>query len=251
MSEIIKLNQKNIASEHICCAISDKKTIAGYEAKKQWLAKQFDDGFVFKKLDVRGKVFIEYVPAESAWSPIDAPNYMFINSCFWVAGQFKGKGYGQMLYEECLKDSKDKNGLVVVSSLKKQPYLSDKKFFQKQGFELCDKAAPYFELWYKKLNKNAPAPKFKDCAKTGECDKKDGLVVYYSNGCPYTEFYVKDLEAVAAKRGYKLTAIKIATREQAQNHFVPHTIYSVFLDGKFVTQHVLNENSFDKFIKQL
>ncbi|MFB6364074.1 histidine phosphatase family protein [Paenibacillus elgii] len=35
----------------------------------------------FCALDAKGKVFIEYLPAENAWVPIDAPHYMFIN-CF-------------------------------------------------------------------------------------------------------------------------------------------------------------------------
>lgn len=247
MEDIIKLDEHNIDEEHICCAFSDKKSKIGYEAKKKWIKDQFAEGFVFKKLDVRGKVFIEYIPAENAWSPIDAPGYMMIN-CFWVSGQYKGKGNGKRLLNECLKDSQGKNGLVAISSSKKQPFLSDKKFFQKQGFELCDTAEPYFELWHKKLKEDAPPPRFKKCAKDGICDNKDGLTVYYTNGCPFTEFYVAELEMVATKKGYKIKMVKIETKEQAQNHFVPYTNYGIFKDGKFVTQHILNEKYFDKFI---
>ncbi len=250
MDNIIKLDKQNISEEHICCAISDKKCKAGYEAKKDWITKQFADGFVFKKLDVRGKVFIEYVPAENAWSPIDASGYMLIN-CFWVSGQFKNKGNGKRLYDECLNDSKDKNGIVVITGAKKLPFMSDKKFFQKQGFELCDTAEPNFELWYKRLKMNAPTPKFKECAKNGECDNKNGLTVYYTNGCPFTEYYVNtELVDVAKEKGYKLKVIKIESKEQAQNHFVPFTNYSIFKDGKFVTQHILNDKYFDKFIRE-
>lgn len=56
--KIVQLTDDNINEEHICCAISDKKCKEGYEAKKQWLRNQFIDGYVFKKFDVRGKVFI-------------------------------------------------------------------------------------------------------------------------------------------------------------------------------------------------
>jgi ribosomal protein S18 acetylase RimI-like enzyme len=63
--------------------------------------------------DVKHKVFIEYGHAEEAWAPIDASGYMLIN-CFWVAGSYKGQGYGKKLLKECLKDSKDKNGVVVI-----------------------------------------------------------------------------------------------------------------------------------------
>ncbi len=250
MEKIIKLDNNNIADEHICCAFSDKKCASGYSAKKEWLKDGFKNDYVFKKLNVRGKVFIEYVPAEKGWLPIDAPNYMLIN-CFWVSGKYKKQGHGKALYQECENDAKDKNGIVVVVGKKKQPFMSDKKFFQKQGFELCDIAKPYFELWYKPLKTNVPVPKFKKCAKNAECDIKEGLSIYYTNACPFTEYYVAELEVVAAEKGYKIKTVKIETKEQAQNHFIPHTIYSVFKDGKFVTQHILNERYFDKFIGKL
>lgn len=246
---IKKLTESNIMEEHICCAISDKKCVDGYNAKKEWLKNLFNDGYVFKKLDVRGKVFIEYVPAEKGWVPIEAPNYMLIN-CFWVSGRYKGQGHGKALYQECEADAKGMNGIVVVVATKKQPFMSEKKFFKKRGFELCDTAAPYFELWYKPLKKEAPVPKFKAIAKNGVCDVKEGLAVYYTNACPFTEYYVNtELRKVAEEKGVKLKINKLETRELAQNHFVPHTIYSAFYNGKFITQHILNEKSFDKFIK--
>lgn len=115
--------------------------------------------------------------------------------------------------------------------------MSEKKFFQKYGFELCDTALPYFELWYKPFKKNAVVPKFKNCAKLGESDKKEGLSVYYTNACPFTEYYTNtELIAAAKSRGIPLEIHKLETKEQAQNHSVPHTIYSVFYKGKFVTQ---------------
>ncbi len=248
MERIVKLNTANIADEHICCAFSDKKCASGYQTKKEWLKDNFNDGYVFKKLNVRGKVFIEYVPVEKGWLPIDATNYMLIN-CFWVSGKYKGQGHGKTLYEECENDAKGMNGIVAVTGSKKQPFMSEKKFFQKQGFKLCDTAEPYFELWYKPLKKDAPMPKFKDIAKKGECDIKDGLVVYYTSACPFTEYYVAELEAVAVEKGYKIKTVKLDTKEKAQNHFVPHTIYSVFHKGKFVTQHIINEKYFQRFIK--
>lgn len=243
----VNLNPENIASEHICCAFSDKKCSSGYQAKKDWLKEQMPHDYVFRKLDVRGKVFIEYVPAEYAWCPIDAPGYVLIN-CFWVSGQFKGKGYGKQLLADCVADSQGKNGVVVVTSPKKQPFMSDRKFFEKQGFEHCDSAPPYFELWYKRLNADAPVPKFKDCVRSAECDQPEGLTVYYSPACPFTEYYAAELEVVATEKGYSIKLVKIENREQAQNHFVPFTNYSVFYEGKFVTQHILNENYFNKFI---
>jgi len=61
----IQQNEENIDTEHICCAISDKK----------WLEQQIAKGYIFKKFNVNHKVFIEYCPSEIAWLPITAPNY--------------------------------------------------------------------------------------------------------------------------------------------------------------------------------
>ena len=93
----ITLTEKNIDKEHICCAFSDKKCSAGYELKKEWLKKEFANGYVFRRLDARAKVFIEYVPAEYAWLPVTAPGYLMIY-CFWVSGQYKGQGHGYKEY---------------------------------------------------------------------------------------------------------------------------------------------------------
>ena len=44
----ITLTKENIANEHICCAFSDKKCKDSYELKKEWLKKEFDNGYVFR-----------------------------------------------------------------------------------------------------------------------------------------------------------------------------------------------------------
>jgi hypothetical protein len=58
-----------------------------------------------KKGNVRGKCFIEYIPAEKAWAPIKAAGYMYID-CLWVSGQFKGQGNSNLLLDACIRDSK-------------------------------------------------------------------------------------------------------------------------------------------------
>lgn len=97
--DYIRLSPENLESEHICCAISNAKD-PQVIAKKQWLAERLGEGLVFLKADVRGKCFIEYIPAENAWAPIDAPGYMFID-CLWVSGSFKGHRYSNDLLNEC------------------------------------------------------------------------------------------------------------------------------------------------------
>lgn len=93
--EYIQVTKDNIEKEHICCAISNNKDIQ-VSSKKDWMMECFDDGLVFLKSTERGKCFIEYIPAENAWVPISAENYMYID-CFWVSGSFKGHGYSNDL----------------------------------------------------------------------------------------------------------------------------------------------------------
>ena len=69
--EIITITKENLDKEHICCAISNNKDFKVL-SKKTWLSERLQDGLIFKKGNVRGKCFIEYIPAEKAWAPIEA-----------------------------------------------------------------------------------------------------------------------------------------------------------------------------------
>ena len=73
--EYIRITKENIDKEHICCAMSGKQSLA----KKEWLKQRFEDGLVFYRSAERGKCFIEYIPAENAWVPIEADGWLYIN----------------------------------------------------------------------------------------------------------------------------------------------------------------------------
>ena len=83
----IQLTEENLEKEHICCAIAGSKD-PQVMAKKAWLRERLREGLVFLKGDVRGKCFIEYLPTEFAWTPLEADGYMHIN-CVWVSGACK------------------------------------------------------------------------------------------------------------------------------------------------------------------
>ncbi|MCI1786362.1 MAG: N-acetyltransferase [Bacteroidales bacterium] len=252
MEKIIRLDKSNIDSEHICCAISDKKCKEGYELKKDWLRREFANGYVFLRLDVRAKVFLEYCPAENGWVPVDAPNYLLLN-CFWVAGQYKGKGYGKELLRLALEDaaSLGKSGLVTVAGTKKFPFMSDARWLIRQGFEVCEQLPSGFSLLVRKIDPKAENPKFKETVRPDVRIGEKGIVVYYSNRCPYTEFHVKNsLAETAAKRNLPVKAVKLETMEQAQSAPTPATIFSLFYDGKFITTDlsVCMDSRFDKIM---
>lgn len=247
--DILNVDHSNIDSEHICCAISDKKGETCVSSKKDWMKKQFSEGLVFKRLNARGKVFIEYIPAENAWCPIDAENYLFIN-CFWVSGQFKGQGYANKLMEACIADAKSQNkkGLVILSSKKKMPFLSDPKYLKYKGFKVCDMAEPYYELLYLAFDETEALPKFKACCKDSNLEEK-GMVLYYSNQCPHTDKYAPLIAEIAHSKGTKLILRKIDSKEAAQNAPAPFTTYSFFDEGKFVTNEIFSDSKFIKYLE--
>lgn len=251
----INIDQSNIDGEHICCAFSDKKCIDSYKMKKQWLAKEFDNGYIFRRIDERAKVFIEYGPSENAWMPVTAENYLMIG-CLWVSGKYKGSGHGKALLQQAFDDAvlQRKDGLVTVVGTKKYHFMSDIKWFLKQGFEICDSTSSGFSLISINFNKKNKRPAFTDLVKSGECFHKNGYVAYFSNRCPYSEYHVMiSLVETTKKRNLPLKVIKLETLEQAQSAPAPATIFSLFYNGKFVTTDigVCMDSRFDKIIGKL
>ena len=138
--DYVYVTKENIEQEHICCAISSNSDVQ-VRSKKDWLTDRFEDGLVFIKSSVRGKCFIEYIPAKNAWIPLDAKNFMYID-CLWVSGSLKGHGYSSELLNMCIEDSKKKgmDGICILSTKKKTSYLADPKFLAYKGFKVCDEA---------------------------------------------------------------------------------------------------------------
>ena len=246
--ELITLTQENLESEHICCAISSNKDCQVL-SKKAWLKERLDEGLMFVKCNVRGKCFIEYIPAEAAWAPVEADGYMYID-CLWVSGQFKGQGYSNLLLEECIRDSKEKGkkGLVVLSSKKKMGFLSDPGFLKHKGFETVDRAGAFFELMALPFWEQEEKPRFRPQMKDGISIPEKGLVLYYTSQCPFTAKYVPILEETARRRGVEMKTIHIETAKQAQDAPSPFTTFSLVHNGELVTHEILSEKKFEKIL---
>ena len=247
--EYIKVTKENLLNEHICCAISNNNDIQ-VSSKKNWMNDRFDDGLVFLKSTERGKCFIEYIPAENAWNPIDADGYMYID-CLWVAGSFKGNGYSTDLLNACIEDSKNKGkkGLCILSSAKKKTFLADPKFLKYKGFSVCDEADNGIQLWYFPFEEINDLPKFKECAKHPHIDEK-GYVLYYTNQCPFNGKYVPIITELAKEKSVEFKAIHLQSKEDAQNAPTPITTYALFCDGEYLTNEQMNDKRFLKLIEK-
>ena len=243
--DYVKVTKENLEKEHICCAISNNKDIQ-VASKKAWLRDRFDEGLVFLKSAERGKCFIEYIPAEYAWNPIDADGYTYID-CLWVSGSFKGHGYSNDLLAACSEDSKANGriGLCILASAKKKPFLADPKYLKYKGFTVCDEADNGVQLWYLPFSPDAKRPALKACAKHPETDDA-GYVLYYTSQCPFNAKYVPIVERTAKEHGIPFKAIRLDSRDAAQNAPTPITTYALFLDGKYLTNEQMNDTKFLK-----
>lgn len=243
--DYINVTKENLEKEHICCAISSNRDVQ-VSSKKGWLFDRMDDGLVFIKSVERGKCFIEYIPAENAWIPIVAEEYMVIN-CLWVSGALKGNGYSSDLLSQCIADSKSKGkkGLCVLSSAKKKPFLADPKFLTHKGFSVCDEADNGIQLWHLPFNEDAIKPQFKECAKHPYTEGA-GYVLYYTSQCPFNAKYVPILESTAKENGIPFHAVHLKSKEAAQNAPTPITTYALFFNGVYLTNEELNVKKFLK-----
>ena len=243
--EYIRVTKDNLESEHICCAISNNRDVQ-VASKKAWLAERLEEGLVFLKSVERGKCFIEYLPAEMAWNPIEAEGWLYID-CLWVSGSFKGHGYSNDLLAACISDGRaqGKKGLCILAAAKKKPFLADPKYLKHKGFTVCDEADNGIQLWHLPFDPEAAKPAFKACARHPRIDET-GYVLYYTSQCPFNAKYVPIVEQTAQAHGIPFRAIHLETREAAQNAPTPITTYALFYNGEYLTNEQMNDTKFLK-----
>ena len=237
----IRVTKENIDREHICCAMSGKQSAA----KKEWLKQCLEEGLVFYRSEERGKCFIEYIPAENAWVPIEADGYLYID-CLWVSGSMKGHGYANDLLAECIRDAKaqGKKGVCILCAEgRKREFLADPKFLAYKGFRAADTSDCGITLMYLPIEPAAQLPRFKECAKHPTIGET-GFVLYYTDQCPFTCYWVPRVQETAREHGIPFKVIHIADKVSAQNVPAPVTTYALFRDGRFLTHAIQSDKKF-------
>ena len=96
---------------------------------------------------------------------------------------------------------------------------------------------------YLPLAPDAERPCFRDCAKHPRADE-DGAVLYYTDQCPFTCYWVPRVQEAAREHGIPLKVIHVANREEAQRVPAPVTTYALFRNGKFLTQGIQSDKKF-------
>lgn len=95
---------------------------------------------------------------------------------------------------------------------------------------------------------NSETPKFNDNAKNMKIDNQD-FTIYYSNECPYVEYEIKELYNYAKEKNIIINFIKIDSLEKAKNVPCVFNNWANFYKGEFISNTILNVNSFEKLIK--
>ena len=248
MREYINLTQENLDNEHLCCIIRSRTIHPGVEAKRQWLSERIKEGHVFRKLNEKATVFIEYAPLEKAWVPIEGENYYYIY-CLWILGEYKGKGYGKELMEYCIADAKEKgkSGICMLGAAKQKAWLTDQSFAKKFGFEVVDTTNNGYELLA--LSFDGTTPKFAENVKKEEIENKE-LTIYYDMQCPYVYQTIEAIRNYCEMNNIAANLIKIDTLEKAKQLPCAFNNWAIFYNGKFKTVNILDVTNIKKIIEK-
>ena len=221
-TDFTNLTTENLSNEHLCCIIRSKKSHPGIEAKRQWLSDRLNEGHVFRKLNAKATVFIEYAPLETAWVPVIGDNYYYLY-CLWVLGSPRGNGYGKALIEYCITDAKEKgrSGICMLGAKKQKSWLSDQSFAKKFGFEVVDTTDNGYELLA--LSFDGTVPKFAPNAKNLKIESEE-LTIYYDMIKQYCE-----------TNDVPVSFIQVDTLQKAKELPCVFNNFAVFYKGSFET----------------
>jgi len=242
-----KVGPENLSDCGIGC-ISNRKH-QGYEPKVDWLQGRFEEGLrILLFRDEKGKplAFLEYVPGEFAWRPVDAEGWLFVH-CLWVysSGQKVG-GLGSRLIQACLEEARKAGARGVAAMVSDGPWMSGPKVFLRNGFEkiaCCDR----FKLVIHRL-KDGPAPSFRDLS--GDLSKYQGLHLVYSAQCPMLPKSVSDLSEMAAENGLTLNVTRLESAQEAQSAPSYYGVFNLLWNGRLLSDHYVSKGRFKNILKK-
>lgn len=247
-TDFVNITKENLAEEHLCCIIRSKKAHPGVEAKKQWLFDRLEEGHVFRKINAKATVFIEYAPLETAWVPIVGDDYYYVY-CLWGLGEYKGKGYGKSLMEYCLADAREKgkSGVCMLGAKKQKSWLSDQSFAKKFGFEVVDATDNGYELLA--LSFDGKTPMFAENAKKQTIESKE-LTIYYDRQCPYVYQNIEMVKEYCETNGVPVSLLQVDTLQKAKELPCVFNNWGVFYKGNFETVNLLDAAYLARILKK-
>lgn len=114
------------------------------------------------------------------------------------------------------------------------------------GFKVVDEIGDY-QLLALQFDDNE-TPKFNEEVRRMKIDSQE-FTIYYSPECPYVEYEVNELTEYTKENDIKINFVKIDSLEKAKNVPCIFNNWANFYKGEFVSNTILNANSFEKLIK--
>ena len=247
-TDFTNLTTENLSNEHLCCIIRSKKSHPGIEAKRQWLSDRLNEGHVFRKLNAKATVFIEYAPLETAWVPIIGDNYYYLY-CLWVSGSCKGKGYGKALMEYCIADAREKgkSGICILGAKKQKGWLSDQAFAKKYGFKVADTTENGYELLA--LSFDGTLPEFTPRAKSSRIENKE-LTIFYDMQCPFIPQYIERIGDYCKTNHIPVSFIRVDSLRKAKDLPCVFNNWGIFYNGIFETVNLTDTAGIQRILKK-
>lgn len=220
----------------------------GFQRKIEWLRQSFADGLRFFIVrDDQGMPlgFIEFVPGEFAWRPVDATGWLFVH-CLWVYPRGKKlAGLGSRLIQVCLAEARATSAIGVAAMVSDGPWMAGKEVFLKNGFRSVG-AVGRFQLVIHRL-KDGPEPRFRDIS--GNASKYQGLQVVYCAQCPMLPKSVNDLSEMAAEYGLELKITRLKDAREAQNAPSYYGVFNLLWNGRLLSDHYVSKGRFKYLLR--
>ncbi len=246
--KIVDVTPENISQETVFC-IKDISS-EGFRCKQEWYLDRYREGLRLSIMkNVEGKMigFIEFVPADMAWRPVMAKDFVLIHCMYIYPNKYKNLGLGSQLIEYVEDRARilDMAGVCVVTS--KGTWMAGKQVFEKNGYRQVD-SKDRFDLLSKKWKKNARDPVFIDWSV--KQPSYQGWHLLYADQCPWHDKAVKALLKTADEYGLKLQVTKLDTAKETKNAPSGYGVFSLLHNGKLLEDHYISATRFRNIIKK-
>ena len=237
----------NLSDCGIGCITNPKHE--GHGPKVRWLQQRFAEGLRFLLFrDAKGKplAFLEYVPGEYAWRPVDAQGWLFVH-CLWVypKGQAVG-GLGSRLIQACVEQAGRVSARGVAAMVSAGPWMVGKQVFLRNGF-VQTAERDRFQLVSYRLRPGR-APRFRDLGT--KWAKQRGLHIVYAAQCPYLLKSVNDLSQMAGEHGLEVKVTLLGSAREAQNAPSYYGVFNLLWNGRLLSDHYVSRGRFRNMLKR-
>lgn len=240
MVEIISVTEENVDEYGFFCAVNARGT-SGWQAKRDWLTKRFEEGLQIRMLGNGERGFVEFMPGAKSWRAIDDAEQFVVIHCLWVVGESRGHGYAKALIGEVEAWARDNGYRGVAALTGNGNWLISPGILEHHGYRCVDRAEHGFELTVKCFSGGA-MPHLTGGWHTKAEACGPGLTVLRSAQCPYLEGAATQARRAAETLGIPFHDVVIESAEELRARAPsPYGTFALVHDGACLSYHTLRE----------